>query len=202
METSKVAAVILAAGTSSRFRAAAGENGPATKLTSDLNGKPLVRRVAEAALRSHARPVIVVTGYADAAVRDALEGLPLNFVYNDAFETGMASSIKRGMAKVPAEATGALILLGDMPLVSSDVLDHLIATFEADMNVKAVVPVYAGQRGNPALIARALFPAVEKLSGDVGARALLTAAGSDVHEAEVTTSAVIFDVDMPSVLDP
>ena len=89
-----------------------------------------------------------------------------------------------------------------MPLVSSEVLDHLIATFEADMAVKAVVPVYAGQRGNPALIARALFPAVEKLSGDVGARALLTAAGSDVHEAEVTTSAVIFDVDMPSVLDP
>jgi molybdenum cofactor cytidylyltransferase len=98
METSKVAAVILAAGTSSRFRAAAGANGPATKLTTDLNGKPLVRRVAEAALRSHARPVIVVTGYADAAVHDALEGLPLNFVYNDAFETGMASSIIRGLS--------------------------------------------------------------------------------------------------------
>ena len=62
---SRIAAIILAAGQASRFRAAAGESGPATKLVAQLEGKPLVRHVAEAALASRAAPVIVVTGHAD-----------------------------------------------------------------------------------------------------------------------------------------
>ena len=197
---SSVAAIILAAGQASRFRAAAGEAGPATKLVAQMDGKPLVRHVAEAALSSNARPVIVVTGHADEAVRAALDSLPLTFVHNEAYATGLASSLQRGLASVPTDCAGALVLLGDMPLVSPEIIGRLIAAFADTTSTKAVAPVRDGQRGNPVLLSRALFPAVAALSGDVGARALLAAAQGEIVEVPVESRAVTFDVDTPDAL--
>ncbi len=197
---SKIAAIILAAGQASRFRAAAGEAGPATKLVALLDGRPLVRHVAQAALASRARPVIVVTGHAEAVVGEALQGLPLAFTHNADYATGIASSIQRGLAEVPSDCDGALVMLGDMPLVSADIIDELISAFERNPEAKAVAPVRDGMRGNPVLLARALFPAVAALQGDVGARALLAAAKGDVVEVPVDSRAVSFDVDTPEAL--
>ena len=197
---SDVAAIILAAGAASRFRAAAGEAGPATKLVALLDGKPLVRRVAEAALASRAGPVIVVTGHARVEVEAALAGLPLTFAHNADFAAGLASSLRVGVAALPASCQGALVLLGDMPRVSSALINTLILARVANPGAKAIVPVYKGVRGNPALIARDLFGSVTTLAGDVGARALLATAGQDVVEVAVEDAAVTFDVDTPDAL--
>ena len=197
---SRIAAIILAAGQASRFRAAAGEAGPTTKLVAQLDGKPLVRHVAEAALASRAAPIIVVTGHAEEAVRAALAGLPLTFTQNDAYASGLASSLQQGLASVPSDCEGALVLLGDMPLISPEIIEQLIAAFERNPSTKAVAPVRDGQRGNPVLLSRALFPAVAALSGDVGARALLAAAQGEIVEVAVASRAVTFDVDTPDAL--
>lgn len=197
---SKIAAIILAAGQASRFRAAAGEAGPATKLVAQLDGKPLVRHVAEAALASRAAPIIVVTGHAEEAVRAALAGLPLTFTQNDAYASGLASSLQQGLSCVPQDCEGALVLLGDMPLISPEIIEQLIAAFERNPSTKAVAPVRDGQRGNPVLLSQALFPAVAALSGDVGARALLAAAQGEIVEVAVASRAVTFDVDTPDAL--
>ena len=197
---SEVAAIILAAGKASRFRAAAGESGPATKLIALLDGKPLVRHAAEAALASRATPVVVVTGHAREEVVAALAGLLVSFVHNPDFATGLASSLRAGVGALPADAAGALVLLGDMPRVSAAVIDALIAAREGAPGAKAIVPVLAGKRGNPALVTRALFPAVAVLEGDVGARALLAAAGLDVAEVAMEDTAIAFDVDTPDAL--
>ena len=197
---SDIAAVILAAGQASRFRAAAGAEGPTTKLIAMLEGNPLIRHAAEAALASRAAPVIVVTGHAAQAVRAALDGLPVTFIDNPDHATGIASSVRHGIAAIPAYCSGALILLGDMPLVSPDVIGRVIAAFERDPAAKAVAPTYAGKRGNPVLIGRALFPAVAQLNGDTGARPLLAAAGADVREVAFDDEAVAFDVDTPDAL--
>lgn len=197
---SDVAAIILAAGASSRFRAAAGEAGPVTKLIAPLGGMPLVRHAALAALASRARPAIVVTGHARAEVEAALAGLPVAFVHNTDFASGLASSLREGVAALPPDSKGALIMLGDMPRVMAGVLDALIAALDAAPGAQAVVPVFKGARGNPALITRALFPAVAALRGDSGARALLASAGSLVIEAPVDDAAVAFDVDSPEAL--
>ena len=197
---SSIAAIILAAGQASRFRAAAGEGGPATKLVAQLDGKPLVRHVAEAVLASRAAPIIVVTGHAEDVVRAALEGLPLTFTHNDAFASGLASSLQRGLSSVPPDCDGALVLLGDMPLVSPEIIAQLIDAFERNPSAKAVAPVRDGQRGNPVLLSRAVFPAVAALSGDVGARALLAAAQGEIVEVAVASRAVTFDVDTPDAL--
>jgi molybdenum cofactor cytidylyltransferase len=193
-----VAAIILAAGRSTRF---AGDQQGTTKLTAELHGKPLVRHVADTALGSAARPVIVVTGHARELVQDALAGLPLKFVHNKDYATGLASSLRIGIAAVPASASGAIILLGDMPLVAADLIDQLVRRFEQTSEADAIVPVTKGRRGNPVLLARSLFPAAAELTGDEGARRLLQESGIHVVEIAVSGDAAGADVDTPEALE-
>ena len=195
----EVAAVVLAAGASSRYRAAGGAE--ASKLLAPHRGEPLVRRVAKAALASRARPVVVVTGHARAAVEAALADLPLTFVFNPRFESGLASSLQSGVAALPEAAAGALVLLGDMPGVAAETIDRIIAAFSARPDALAALPVHAGRRGNPALLGRALFAAVARLEGDEGARRLLREADPGrVVELPFDDAAVTLDIDTPADL--
>jgi molybdenum cofactor cytidylyltransferase len=193
-----VAAILLAAGTSSRFREA---GGGATKLVAPLAGKPLVRYAAEAALASQARPLIVVTGHERGAVEQALEGVAAQFAHNSHYAEGLASSLKTGIAAVPSGAVGAIVLLGDMPAVTPALLDSLIEAFRARSAVMAVVPMREGRRGNPVLLSRALFPAIAALEGDEGARRLLSGAPPGAV-TEIATSDIgsVLDVDTPQNL--
>jgi molybdenum cofactor cytidylyltransferase len=193
-----VATIILAAGRSTRF---AGDQVGATKLIAELKGKPLVRHVAEAALASKARPVIVVTGHARDQVQDALAGLPVAFVHNKDYGTGLASSLRAGIAAVPHSAPGAIVLLGDMPLVTVDLIDQLVRRFEQSFGADAIVPVTEGRRGNPVLLARSLFPAVARLTGDQGARRLLQDPDIQVVEVAVENEAAAADIDTPEELE-
>jgi molybdenum cofactor cytidylyltransferase len=186
-----VAAVILAAGEARRFRHLPNE----TKLTAELKGKPLVRHVAEAALASRARPVLLVTGHAQEEVLAALDGLLLEQVHNTEPGSGLSVSLKLGIAALPQHVRGAVILLGDMPQVTAGLIDRLIETFESvPVGPPAVVPVRGGRRGNPALIGRGLFEAVKTLDGDKGARDLM-AARVGIVELPVDDSAIEIDVD-------
>ena len=193
----QVAALILAAGLSSRFRAA--DPSTETKLVALFKGEPLVRHVAQAALASRAAPVIVVTGHAAGAVQRALEGLPVVFVHNPDFATGLASSLKAGVRALPSHAQGALILLGDMPKASAPaILERSIALFEGNPDCAAVAPTFRGAPGNPVLVGRRLFAAIDGLKGDQGARRLF--AGAGVVEWEAGDDSVAFDIDGPQDL--
>ncbi len=193
----RVAAVVLAAGRSSRFREAGGAE--ETKLVARLDGKPIVRRVVEAALASCTRPVVVVVGHASGAVEAALAGLPVTIALNPDYATGLASSARAGLAAAPADNDGALILLGDMPNVEARLIDALIDAFQAQPNAQAVVPAQRGRRGNPVLLGRRLFDRARRLEGDEGARRLLDSLEeSDVVEIEAPPGwDVSFDVDTP-----
>lgn len=192
-----VAAIVLAAGLGARYRAQ--DANIVTKLIARLDGKPLVRHVAEAALASHAKPLLVVTGHEQGAVREALAGLAIIFVHNPDFASGLASSLQAGVAALPSDTPGALILLGDMPRVSAATLNRSIALFEANPHCAAVAPVYRGARGNPVLLARRMFAPVAQLTGDQGARPLLRS-GADVIEWEADDAAIEIDVDTPEGL--
>ena len=194
----RVGAVLLAAGTASRFRAA--DPSLPTKLVARIGGVPLVRRVAEAARASRAAPLVVVTGHAAEDVLAALAGVPLLRAHNPDYAGGMASSLRTGLDALPGDVEGALVLLGDMPAVTAPLLDRLIAAFAAEPDCDAVVPLLAGRRGNPALLARGFFAPAMALSGDEGARRLL--ARARVVEVAVDDAAVLLDVDEPSALRP
>jgi molybdenum cofactor cytidylyltransferase len=200
MSTSKVAGVLLAAGEATRFRKAAGAQGPVTKLVAQHEGKPLVRHVADAALAAGLSPLIVVTGHAQDAVREALHGLAFTAVHNSAYASGMASSLKVGLAAVPPDAQAAIVLLGDMPLVSATLIAQLTEAYAQHPRALAVVPVHEGVRGNPVLLSRALFPQIMELTGDAGARQVLRGRDADIVEIAVNEPAARIDIDTPDAL--
>jgi molybdenum cofactor cytidylyltransferase len=190
----RVGAIILAAGQSSRFRAGGGM-GP-TKLVAKLDGKPIVRRVVEAALATKAHPVVVVTGYARSSVEGAIADLDLELAFNPKFASGLASSLRVGLTAMRRDVSGALVLLGDMPWIGPRLIDALIDAFEGRKGALAAVPLREGQRGNPVLLGRGLFEAAMRLTGDEGARRLIGAIGEgELAEVEASGMGVTFDVD-------
>jgi molybdenum cofactor cytidylyltransferase len=195
----RVGAIVLAAGQSSRFRAAGGPD--LTKLVAKLDGKPIVRRVVEAALATKARPVVVVTGYERESVEAAVADLDVGFAFNPDFASGLASSLSVGLSGMPRDVAGALVLLGDMPLIEPRLADALIEAFLAREGALAAIPLTKGRRGNPVLVGQRLFEAAMRLTGDEGARRLIGALSSDeLVEVEAPDRGVTFDVDTPGDL--
>ncbi len=187
-----VHAVVLAAGRSSRM------GGP-NKLLARFQGEPLVRRVAESALASDAAGVTVVTGHQADRVRAALEGLGVSFVANPDFASGLASSLKAGIASVPGDAAGALILLADMPQIEADDLDRLIDAFRRAGSRAIVRATHNGKRGNPVILPRTVFGEIAHIEGDTGARHVVEAGIADVLDVELGRSASL-DVDTPDAM--
>jgi molybdenum cofactor cytidylyltransferase len=188
-----VAAIVLAAGRSTRM------GGP-NKLLAEIAGKPLVRIAVEQALASRARPVIVVTGHEHMRVAGALEGLLVRLVHNPSFADGLSTSLKVGLAAVPPDADGVIVCLGDMPQVTAELIDRLVAAFDPDRNALVVVPTIEGKRGNPVVWSRRFFPDLATLEGDVGARHLIQTYGEVVTEVPVKDAAALTDVDTPEAL--
>jgi len=188
-----IAAVVLGAGRSSRM------GGP-NKLLAEIGGRPLVRIVAEAALASRARPVIVVTGHQRDKVEAALAGLPVKFAHNPDFTDGLGTSLKSGIAALPADMDGAVICLGDMPQVDAVLINRLIGAFDPDKGALVVVPTIDGKRGNPVVWSRRFFADLMAVEGDVGARHLIGRYAEAVTEVPITGAAALTDVDTPEAL--
>ena len=186
----RVGAIVLAAGRSTRM------GGP-NKLLAEIGGRPLVRIAVDEALASSARPVIVVTGHQREQVEAALAGLPVTVVHNPDFAQGLSTSLKVGIAALPAEVDGAIVCLGDMPQVDARLIDRLIGAFDPERGALVVVPTIAGKRGNPVVWSRRFFADLAGLEGDVGARHLIGSYAEAVVEVPVTDKAALVDVDTP-----
>ena len=189
-----IAGVVLAAGRSSRM------GGP-NKLLAEIGGRPLVRHVVDAALASRARPVVVVTGHQRDKVEAVLAGLAVKFVHNPHFADGLGTSLKAGIAALPAEVDGAIVCLGDMPQVDASLIDRLIGAFDPDHGALVVVPTIDGKRGNPVVWSRRFFPDLMAVEGDVGARYLIGRYTEAVAEVPLTGTAALTDVDTPEALE-
>ena len=117
------------------------------------------------------------------------------------FAGGLASSVKAGISAVPANADGALVCLGDMPLIDAKLLDRLIDAFEPDRGHLIAVPVSDGRRGNPVLWSRRFFGELMTLDGDIGARHLIIKHGEAVAEVPVEGHGAFLDIDTPQALE-
>ena len=192
-KASRVAAIVLAAGRSTRM-------GDTNKLLADIGGTPMVRRVVEAVLASNARPVLVVTGHERSGVAAALSGLDVTHVANPDYVTGLASSLKAGVRALPRDCAGVLVVLGDMPRIAPEHLDELIAAFEAERGAAIIVPTHQRQQGNPVLWPATFFGELLQLEGDAGAKRLIAAHAGDVRQIDLDTDAIFADVDTPEAL--
>jgi molybdenum cofactor cytidylyltransferase len=109
--------------------------------------------------------------------------------------------LKTGIAALPENVAGALVLLGDMPAVTPALVERLIAAFGEESGALAVAPCVAGRRGNPMLLSRRFFPAIAALEGDEGARKLLAgAAPGQIVMVDASGPGAILDVDTPQSL--
>jgi molybdenum cofactor cytidylyltransferase len=188
----RIAAVILAAGQSRRM------GGP-NKLLAMVRGKPLVAIAAEAALRSGAKPVVVVTGHNADAIRGALGKAAVRFVHNPAYADGLSTSLRAGISSLGPEVDGAVVLLADMPRVTASMIDKLIEAFQPGEGAAIIVPTIKGRRGNPVLWARKYFADLAATRGDTGGRDLIAANRIAVKEVEMGEAAAV-DLDTPEAL--
>jgi molybdenum cofactor cytidylyltransferase len=182
----QVAAVVLAAGASSRL-------GRAKQLL-DLGGRSLVRHAVEVASAAGCSRIFVVVGAHAESVRATLTGLGAETVENPEWREGIASSLRRGISALPDEIDAAIVLLCDQPAVSPALLETLIAT-QRETRRAIVACRWDDAVGPPALFLRERFPALLALSGDRGARSILEREGDRVALVDFPEGA--FDVDTP-----
>ncbi|MDR3500415.1 MAG: molybdopterin-binding/glycosyltransferase family 2 protein [Parvibaculum sp.] len=186
----RIAALVLAAGRSSRM-------GAANKLLAEVEGRPMVARVVDAALASDTRPVIVVTGHEAEEVRAALSGRDVQFVHNPDYADGLSTSLRAGLAALPGDIAAALICLGDMPDVGAAHIGRLAAAFDPEESRTICVPTFGGKQGNPVLWGAEWFPEMRKLKGDVGAKHLIGEHADAVCEVPMPDEATLRDIDTP-----
>ncbi|MEO6888863.1 MAG: molybdenum cofactor cytidylyltransferase [Ktedonobacteraceae bacterium] len=195
-----VAAIILAAGSSSRM--GAGRH----KLLLPLAGQPVLAHVIEATLASQARPIVVVLGHQASQVRTHIatstERPHITIVENPAYLQGMSTSMRVGIRTLLASTQqgtiiapdAALILLGDQPFMTARVLDLLIAAWQ-ESGKHIIAPLYAGTRGNPVLFAADLFPELLEVTGDEGGRSIVERHRHEMATIEVSDAMASYDLD-------
>ncbi|HEX7776102.1 MAG TPA: molybdopterin-binding/glycosyltransferase family 2 protein [Parvibaculum sp.] len=186
----RIAAVVLAAGRSSRM-------GAANKLLAEVEARPMVARVVDAALAAGAHPVIVVTGHQAEDVRAALADRAVTFVHNPDYADGLSTSLRAGIAALPENADAAFVCLGDMPDVSATHLGRLAAAFDPEEGRTICVPTFAGKQGNPVLWGAEWFADMAGLKGDVGAKHLIGTHADAVCEVPMPDEATLNDIDTP-----
>jgi molybdenum cofactor cytidylyltransferase len=191
-------ALVLAGGAGSRFGGG--------KLTTPWRGGALIDGALAAAFAAPVRSVTVVTG-ADPKVEAAAmafagrTGEPdrLRLVHCADHAEGMGAPLRAGVAALPADASGAFVFLGDMPLIPSSILPGLAAALAA--GALAAAPGFEGRRGHPVLFSRELFSQLLTLKGDQGAREVLISLGPRLVIVPSDLPGTLVDIDAPDDLD-
>jgi molybdenum cofactor cytidylyltransferase len=183
------AAIILAAGSSLRMGS--------HKLLLPSKERPIVNWVLGAACASQADPVIVIIGHeaqrVDAALRAERWFLAIR---NPWYVEGMSTSLRLGLAAMPTDVDAAIILLGDQPLITPEIINAMIA--ESAREPDAIIAAsYQGRRGNPVLFPRQYFAELETIRGDEGGRSVLARHPDRVRLVEIDDALAGFDVDTP-----
>jgi molybdenum cofactor cytidylyltransferase len=195
-----IAAIILAAGSSSRMGAGR------SKLFLPLGEQPVLAHVLTAVLAAQTRPIVLVLGHQAAQARALLSPYlsapDLQIIGNPAYQQGMSTSLRAGLQALTGSNArteqqhigGAIILLGDQPLITSSIIDALIATRQTT-GKRIVAPLYNGKRGNPVLFSADLFPELAAVTGDEGGRRVIERHREEIATVEVEDAQASFDVD-------
>ncbi|MBV8134580.1 MAG: molybdenum cofactor cytidylyltransferase [Deltaproteobacteria bacterium] len=184
----RVGAVILAAGKSARM-------GEAKQLL-QLGGATVLGRTMENVRAADVDEVVVVLGASAGAIREQLAAVldEAKVVVNPEYETGMASSLRAGVAVLSRDIEAALIVLGDQPFVRPDTVNRIIEEYRRT-GAQIVIPKHEGARGNPVLLDPSLFAEVMALEGDVGCRAIFGKHPDGIVYVEVDDPGVLMDID-------
>lgn len=170
---SRVAAVVLAAGGSTRFGS--------PKQLLPWGDKTLLQHVVDGVLGSSLDPVVLVLGHEAGRIGALIGDRPVEVVVNQEWARGQSGSLRAGLQALPQTCDACLFVLADQPNVSTQLIDRLLARYRRTL-APIVAPVHQGRRGNPVLFARTLFPELLEMQGDQGGRQAI-----ERHEQEVET---------------
>jgi molybdenum cofactor cytidylyltransferase len=186
-----VAAIVLAAGKARRFGA--------QKLLAPFGASTVVRTVVDTIRSVGVDYLVVVGGPGGETVRSAVGGSPVIWVENTDPDRGLSSSIATGLAALPPNVGAVLMVLGDQPTVSVQVVERVVAAWR-EGGGPVVAPRYRGLRGNPVLFDAALFGSLGSLVGEHGARDFIAADPARVTMVDVPEPPPM-DIDTPSDYD-
>jgi len=186
----KIAGLILAAGGSSRM-------GDRNKLMMPFQGKPMLNHVVNASLNSNLTQTFVVVGHQSSEIKNLVQSDDIQCIENEQWETGMASSIVAGISQLK-QFDGFLILLGDMPLVTPELINEIIFHGSAD---KIVIPIKDGLHGNPVFFGSKFRDELLTLYEDSGAKKVIQNNLSSLIKIEIQSNIIFKDYDTKESLE-
>ncbi len=161
----------------------------------DFGGRPLLRHAASVALVAECGPVYVVLGARHDQMRPLLQGLPVQVVINERWESGIGTSIQAGLdAAIASEPDAIVLALADQPFVTAATLRTLL-TRQRESGSAVVASRYSGTVGVPACFSRAAFPALMALAPDAGCKGVILAAPDALL---IDCPEAVIDVDTPA----
>ena len=182
--------ILLAAGASSRM-------GGRDKLMIEIDGAPLIRRSARAALAT-GQPVIVAVPDMDHPRARAIADLPVRMVAVPDAGEGMNASLRRALGTLPPDAQAAMVLLADLPEMRGEDLNTFLQSIEMDGETLIWRGTDAtGAAGHPVVFDRSLFGELAALSGDGGARTVVRAHHPQVRLIPMPGRVATLDLDTP-----
>lgn len=184
----RVAGVVLAAGLSKRL----GE----PKQLVQLCGKPALQHALDAARQTSLNPLLLVLGPNAETILEHIDATGFEVVRNPRAAEGQATSLQTAILALPVDVDAIVVLLGDQPFIDPHVINRVCELYE-ETKRSIIQPRYREGPGHPVLIARELFPELLRLTGDTGARPLLTAPRDMLVYYDVSNRSVPIDLDTP-----
>ncbi len=187
-----IAAVVLAAGLSLRARR--------NKLMVKIDGKPLFMKAVEAAIKSKASPVFVITGYEAESLEKYMENMDINILRNHDYASGVKTSIRLGLKSVPTSCDGALLIPADMPNISSEYINKMIKNFTKGKEKQLLITTHNGLKYNPVLWSSDLYSNADLVPEDAHLRQVFLEHSDYIRPIETNTDTCL-DINFPNDLE-
>ena len=182
-----ISAILLAAGESKRM---VDEN----KLIKKYKSIPLIKHAVSNVLNSPIDELIIVLGYQKKSIEKIIEeNKKIKFIANPNFESGIASSIKKGLDSLSKETEAFFICLGDMPNVNKEIYNQLINASFSNKDKEIFVPYYQERQANPILFSKKMKDEIQKIEGDFGAKKIIADNEKKVFKLSIQDKGVITD---------
>ena len=183
-----ITVIILTAGMSSRYRRK-------NKLLLRFGKSTVLQTVIEAVSAKEISDIIVVTGHDREKIADLVNYYPVRIAHNSDYLEGIASSIRCGVSASSPDTKGFMICLGDMPLITAELLERLIEAFNSAPQSAVVIPKFKKRYGNPVVFSSVYRDELLQVKGDMGARSVYERHADSIVEVRVEEERVFFDVD-------
>ncbi len=183
--------LVLAAGSSQRM-------GKDNKLLLPVGEESLLSRALTAATQCCASEVYLLTGFERQRILAEAKKFSIKEIYNPEYKAGQDKSIAVGLSVLAAGKTSVLVLLGDQPDITAQMLDELIMAHYADGASRALIPVFRQRKGTPRILPLRLVELAAQVEGKFSLRKRLSSSEENVHLYDINNAAVLLDIDTPA----